>query len=86
MLNIFSPQIAPPVSILLLLYLKKNNTKNISTTTTKKPTDLQHITKYFFIKTFHLYQVDPSCVICKVDHCGYNKICMSWEYFLDDRN
>ena len=33
MLNILSPELHPPVSILLLLYLKKNNnTKNIDDT------------------------------------------------------
>ena len=48
----------------------------------QKPTDLQPYYQVSFIKTFYLYQVVSFARLIT----GYKKICMSWEYFLGDRN
>ena len=48
-----------------------------------KKQQIYSILPNIFYKNFSFIS---SCVICKVDHCGYKKICMSWEYFLGDRN
>jgi hypothetical protein len=55
---------------------------NISTTT-KKTNRFTAYYQIFLIKTFHLYQVVSFAKLITV---VIKKICMSWEYFLGDRN